>query len=93
MEKILTYKGNALMRSGNTIFYGKPENKHIIMIKILESKELSDLRMATKLNIELQLNDPDIHASDRVLKTAQRTNLYDALDIASIWLARAGQNK
>ena len=38
MEKILTYKGNALMRSGNTIFYGKPENKHIIMIKILESK-------------------------------------------------------
>lgn len=81
------------MRSGNTIFYGKPENKHIIMIKILESKELSDLRAATKLNIELQLNDPDINASDRVLKTAQRTNLYDALDIASIWLARAGQNK
>ena len=63
------------------------------MIKILESKELSDLRAATKLNIELQLNDPDINASDRVLKTAQRTNLYDALDIASIWLARAGQNK
>ena len=81
------------MRSGNTIFYGKPENKHIIMIKILESKELSDLKAATKLNIELQLNDPDINASDRVLKTAQRTNLYDALDIASIWLARAGQNK
>ena len=93
MEKILTYKGNAPMRSGNTIFYGKPENKHIIKIKILESKELSDLRTATKLNIELQLNDPDINASDRVLKTAQRTNLYDALDIASIWLARPGQNK
>ena len=51
------------------------------------------MRTATKLNIELQLNDPDINASDRVLKTAQRTNLYDALDIASIWLARAGQNK
>ena len=76
MEKILTYKGNALMRSGNTIFYGKPENKHIIMIKILESKELSEIK--GKMFLARQFpRDPD-WALEAALKECSRKELAEA---------------
>ena len=93
MENILTYKGNPLVRSGNQIYYGSLENKYIIVIKILETKNAENLEYATKLNIELQLNDPEISDMDKIKKTAQRTNLYEALDIAEIWLRKALTNK
>ena len=47
MENILTYKGHPLMRNGNTIYYGSLANKHIIVIKVLESKDLNDIKTAT----------------------------------------------
>lgn len=77
------------MRNGNTIYYGSLANKHIIVIKVLESRDLNDIKTATKLTIELQLNDPDISEMDKVKKSAQRTSLYEAMDIAYIWLQKA----
>lgn len=89
MENILTYKGHPLMRSGDVIYYGSLENKYIIVIKIHESKDMNDIKTATKLTIELQLNDTDISEMDRVKKSASRTSLYEAMDIANIWLNKA----
>lgn len=89
MENTLTYKGHPLVRNGDTIYYGSFANKHIIVIKILESKDIEDIKTATKLTIELQLNDPDISEMDKVKKSAQRTSLYEAMDIAYIWLQKA----
>ena len=50
---------------------------------------MNDLKTATKLTIELQLNDTDISEMDRVKKSASRTSLYEAMDIANIWLNKA----
>ena len=77
------------MRSGDVIYYGSLENKYVIVIKVLESKDMNDLKTATKLTIELQLNDTDISEMDRVKKSASRTSLNEAMDIANIWLNKA----
>lgn len=93
MENMLTYKGHPVMRKDNLIYFGSVENKYIIVIKVLESAKEGSLDMATKLSIELQLNDPDISMADRVQKTAQRNGLYEAMDVAVIWLERTLSGK
>ena len=39
--------------------------------------------LSEKIKVELQLTDPDITASDRVVKSTERTGLYNAMDIGS----------
>lgn len=86
--KILTYKGQPLMRKNDLMYYGSMENKHIIMLKVLESSPLKDVTLAKQVSVELMLNDPDISAADRVQKSVVRDGLYEALDVASVWLTR-----
>lgn len=85
----LTYKGRPLMRKDDTIYYGSMTEKYIIMMKVLESTKNKDLSVATKVCVELQLTDPDISARDKVVKSTEKDGLYNAMDIASIWLERA----
>ena len=50
---------------------------------------MGDLKVATKVNIQLQLTDPDLKSRDRVVKRSEKDSLYAAIDIASVWLERA----
>lgn len=85
----LTYKGRPLLRKGNLIYYGSMKEKYIIMMMVLASAPQGDITVATKVSVQLQLTDPDIAAGDRVIKSTEKDGLYDAMDIASIWLERA----
>lgn len=89
----LTYKGRPLMRKDDTIYYGSMTEKYIIMMKVLESANTKDLPVGTKVRVELQLTDPDISARDKVVKSTEKDGLYNAMDIASIWLERAMTQK
>ena len=40
-EKILMYKGHPLMRKGNLLYYGSMADSHIVMLQILETKEVN----------------------------------------------------
>ena len=46
----LIYKGKPLIRKDNTIYYGSMSDKYIIMLQILETKEVSGLELATKVS-------------------------------------------
>ena len=85
----LTYKGRALRRKDNLIYYGTMSDKYIVMMQILESKKENGLDMATKVSLQLQLTDPTVKARDRVVKKGEKSSLYEAMDFASIWLERA----
>jgi hypothetical protein len=43
--------------------------------------------------VQLLLTDETLPPNERLLKTAEKKSLYDALDIGLIWLTRALKDK
>lgn len=84
----LLYKGHPLRRVDNLIYYGSMADKYIIMMQVLESKPEQDIKLATKVSIQLQLTEPD-NSRSRIVKKSEKDSLYAAMDIAAIWLDRA----
>lgn len=85
----LEYKGHPLLRKDNIIYYGSFADKYIAMLQILDTKKVKDLDVATKVSVQLQLTDPTIKSRDRVVKKSEKDSLYDAIDVAVVWLERA----
>ena len=88
-EKILTYKGHPLTRKDKVLYYGSMADKYIIMLQILDSKNFNDIELATRVSMQLQLTDPTIKSKDRVVKKTETEGLFEAMDIALVWLERA----
>ena len=89
----LTYKGRPLMRKDSLIYYGSMSDKYIIMLQVISAEKNGELSQAKKVAVQLQLTDPDISSKDRVVKSTEKEGLYNAMDIASIWLERALSGK
>ncbi len=88
-NEVLMYKGRPLMRKDNMVYYGSMADEYIIMLQILETKDLNDLKLATKVSVQLQRTSPEIKARDRVVKKSEKDGFYTALDVGSVWLTRA----
>ena len=85
----LTFKGRPLMRKDNIIYYGSMADSHIIMIQILDYKKVGETDMANKVSIQLQVTDPNVKGRAQIVKKAEKTGLYTALDLGAVWLERA----
>ena len=92
-KKTLTYKGRPLRRKDNLIYYGDMSDKYVVMLQIMETEPLQDLNLAKRVSVQLQLTDPDIRSRDRVVKKAEKDSLYEAMDLACVWLERALSGK
>ena len=88
-NEFLMYKGKPLVRCGNIIYYGNMSDKYVIMMQILDTVKKNDMDVANKVLIQLMYTDPDLRAKDRIVKKSEKDGLYNAIDIASIWLERA----
>ena len=88
-NEVLTYRGRPLMRKDNLIYYGSMADPYIVMLQVLESKDLKDLKLATKVSVQLQLTDPNAKARDRVVKKSEKDGFYTAVDVGCVWLERA----
>ena len=88
-NEVLTYRGRPLMRKDNLIYYGSMADPYIVMLQVLESKDLKELKLATKVSVQLQLTDPNAKARDRVVKKSEKDGFYTALDVGCVWLERA----
>lgn len=89
--KFLMYKGRPLVRSGNVLYYGSMSDQYVVMFQILTTKTVGDLTVADKVQVQLMSTDPDLRMKDRIQKKAERSGLYNAMDIGSVWLDRALQ--
>ncbi len=89
----LVYKGHPLRRKDNMIYYGSMADKYIIMMQVTDARALEDLQLSTKVAVQLQLTDPDLKSRDRVVKKTEKDSLYNAMDVASVWLERALNSK
>ncbi len=85
----LVYKGHPLMRKDNMIYYGSMADSHIVMLQILESRKENDLDVATRVSVQLLLNDQNVKSRDRIMKKSEKDSLYAALDVGCVWLERA----
>ena len=87
--KFLTYKGKPLVRNGNTLYYGYPNEKYVIMMQILATKPVDDVEVASKVSVQLLNTDPNVSIREKIVKSSETKGLYAALDIAEVWLTRA----
>ncbi|MCR4780062.1 MAG: hypothetical protein K5876_03095 [Ruminiclostridium sp.] len=88
-KKFLTYKGFPLVRNGNTIYYGNMSDEMVANINIQHASEQNGLMVADRLMVVLMRTAKDIDPQDMVVKTSNRGSLFEALDVANIWLSRA----
>lgn len=88
MSEFLTYKGKPLVRQGNEIYYGDMSEKYVIKLEILSTKKEGDLESADKVKVLLLNSDTELDMAKRIIKTSEKTGLYNAMDIGAIWLER-----
>lgn len=89
----LMYKGHPLMRKDNIVYYGSMADQYIVILQILESKDFQDVKLATKVSVQLQLTDQSVKSRDRILKKSEKDGFYSALDVGCVWLERALSSK
>lgn len=87
-SKALTYKGRPLVRNDNTIYYGNMSDPYVAMLQIMECEPFSDLQMAKRVSVQILSTDATLRPKERVKKRTEKNTLYDAMNIASIWLER-----
>ena len=87
--KFSTYKGYPLVRCGKEIYYGYMSDPYVIWIQILAQKEVDGENMVSKVSVRLiDTNEPN--PLKMVVKNAEREcGLYEAIDIADVWLSKA----
>lgn len=82
-----TYKGKPLVRSGNTLYYGDPSQRRIAMMQVITTKSQEDMTIADRVSVKIIATD-----GARVIKNTEKNGLYNALNIAGIWLERELRN-
>ena len=92
-EKTLTYKGYPIMRKDKLTYLGSMSESHIVLLQILETKDVQGSPVATKVSVELQLTDPAVRAKDRIVKKSEKDGYFTALDVGCVWLKRALSQK
>ena len=83
---VLMYKGRPLMRKDNLIYYGSMADSHIVMLQVLETKNVNGTDIATRVSVQLQLTDPAAKSRDRIVKKSEKDGLYTALDFGCVCL-------
>ncbi len=84
----MMYKDKPLIRVGDVVYYGNLEAPYLISLTIEKKKEVKDLEIGTSVAIALIENNGNLK-KPRVLRSAHREGLYQALDVGEIWLEDA----
>lgn len=84
-----TYKGYPLVRKNDTIYFGNMYDEYVIMLSIMEKKKIGNLEVASRIKIYQMSTDENLNPIQRVVKSSEKNGLYEALDLAKVWLERS----
>lgn len=87
-QQFFCYKGKPLVRSGNSLYYGSMLDDYVVMMQVKSAKEENGIKIADKVDVKLMKTDKNLNPMEAIAKSAEKPNLYQALDIADIWLSR-----
>lgn len=91
-QKFFTYKGLPLVRKGKQIYYGNMSDETVATLQIMSTRNVNGLEVADRVKVWLMLTKTEgVDANDVMKKNCERKGLYEALDIAYIWLERDKQ--
>ncbi|MBR2476859.1 MAG: hypothetical protein IKB50_01845 [Clostridia bacterium] len=80
--KYLTYQGQPLICRGNTMIYGNIADPYYVQLTALDQATVEGVEVAGNIQIALM-------QGMRILKTAEREGMFNAMDIAEFWLKDA----
>ena len=85
----ISYKGKPLVRCGNVIYYGSLADKYVVKMEIKSSNTNDDLQISSKVALEMMETSTSISGNTKkIVKTSEKTGLYNAIDVADAWLSR-----
>lgn len=85
--KYLMYKGQPLVREGNTICYGDKSAKHFMILDIMSYKKVDGEDVPDNVLIQIvESANPG-----NVVKHGEKNGLGAAMDMGLIWLERANK--
>ena len=87
--KLLEYKGRPLIRKDNILYYGNISEENIVMLNILGTEPFEDITLAKRVSISLMLTDQSLNPMEQIVKSSEKPDLFQALDLAAVWLDRA----
>lgn len=87
-ESLLMYRGKPLVRSGNVMYYGDMADAYVAMLQIQDTEGFEDLTLPKKVSVQIWSTDESLPPLQRIKKRADKGSLYEAINIASIWLER-----
>lgn len=87
-ENFLMYKGFPLVRKNKDIYYGNMSDEFVANIRVISTHKEKELDVADKVKVTLMRTAKDIDAKDMIVKVSDRNSLFEALDVANIWLTR-----
>ena len=85
----MLYKGYPLVRKGNEIYYGYMADPFVIWIQIIQFKEVDGEQTASKVRVIQMSTETADPIKAFVKNTEKECGLYEALDIANVWLEKA----
>lgn len=89
-KKYFTYKGKPMVRRGDLIYYGNPEDRYIVLFTVKGKRKVGDLEVANEVTVELMSNNG--RGKERTFKRVTRAGLFEAMDVGEFWLADALEN-
>ena len=82
--RYLIYKGKPLVREKNVICYGDMTDKCYLFMMILTNKKSGDVEIPDNILIQVLTTGEN----PKIIKQGNKSGLYDAFDIGTIWLER-----
>lgn len=87
-DGFLIYKGKPLVRKDNILYYGSMAQDVVAMLVVESSYDYKGLSVSDSVELKLILTDPSVDLQNVMVKRSVRKGLFDALDIAGIWIDR-----
>ena len=88
-KPFLEYKGRPLVRCGKTLYYGNLYDDYVVMMQIVDTVPFGYMNFAGKIIIQLLNTDPNAAPTELVIKKTDTRGLFNAIDIAAVWLDTA----
>ena len=81
----LIYKGKPLVREKNVICYGDMTERCYLFMMILTNKKSGNTEIPDNILVQVLTTGEN----PKIIKQGNKSGLYDAFDIGTIWLERA----